>query len=140
MTAPVTNVAILFTGTALLFNSLRGTHRQSQILCTGTVFSCTTLHDAQNCRFSAQGQRFRLRHTRKFQVLCTGIEFVFNYSARRTELQIICTEIAFSFTSLRDCIRLECACAVCFLLIIRETHRKVQILFTGTADCARESA
>ena len=40
---------------------------------------------------------------------------MFNYSAGRTELQIIFTETAFSFTSLRDCIRFECACAVCFL-------------------------
>ncbi len=67
MTAPVTKVAILYTGTALLFNSLRDTHRQSHILCTGTAFC--------------------LRHTRKFQILCTGIEFVFNYSAGRTELR-----------------------------------------------------
>ena len=138
MTAPVTKVAILYTGTALLFNSLRGTHRQSQILCTGTALLFNSLRDTH--RFCAQGQRFRLRHTRKFQILCTGIEFVFNYSAGRTELQIICTETAFSFTSLRDCIRFECACAVCFLLIICATHRKVQILCTGTADCARESA
>jgi hypothetical protein len=42
MTAPVTKVAILYTGTALLFNSLRGTHRQSQILRTGTAFLFTT--------------------------------------------------------------------------------------------------
>ena len=138
MTAPATKVAILFTGTALLFNSLRGTHRQSQILFTGTALLFNSLRDTH--RFCAQGQRFRLRHTRKFQILFTGIEFVFNYSAGRTELQIICTETAFSFTSLRDCIRFECACKVCFLLIICATHRKVQILCTGTADCARESA
>ena len=108
---------------------------QGQRFC---LIVCVTHTD--NRRFCAQGQRFRLRHTRKFQILFTGIEFVFNLSAGRTELQIICTETAFSFTSLRDCIRFECACAVCFLLIICATHRKVQILCTGTADCARESA
>jgi hypothetical protein len=119
MTAPFTKVAILITGTALLCNSLRDTHTRADSVYRDSVF----VYD-----------------TRKFQILCTGTEFVFNYSAGRTELQIICTETAFSFTSLRDCIRFECACAVCFLLIICATHRKVQILCTGTADCARESA
>jgi hypothetical protein len=61
MTAPVTKVAILYTGTALLFNSLRGTHRQSQILCTGTALLFNSLRDTH----------------RQSQILCTGTAFLF---------------------------------------------------------------
>ena len=77
MTAPYTKMAILYTGTAFLFNSLRDTHtiadpvhrdsafdydahKRCRFCAQGQLFSCTALHDAQNCRFSAQGQRFRL--------------------------------------------------------------------------------
>ena len=59
MTAPVTKVAILFTGTAFLFNSLRGTHRQSQILCTRAALLFNSLRDAH----------------RQSQILCTGTAF-----------------------------------------------------------------
>jgi hypothetical protein len=87
MTAPVTKVAILYTGTALLFNSLRDTHTQSQILCTGTALLITM-------------------HTNAVDSVHRDSFFVY-YSARRTELQILFTGTAFSLIGARDCIRCQ---------------------------------
>ena len=87
MTAPFTKVAILITGTALLFNSLRDTHTQLQILCTGTALLLTM---QTNTADSVHRDWF----------------FVY-YSARRTELLIMCTGTAFLPTSARDCIRCQ---------------------------------
>ena len=61
MTAPVTKVAILYTGTALLFNSLRDTHTIADPVHRDSAFD----YDAhKRCRFCAQGQFFRV-------LLCT---------------------------------------------------------------------
>ena len=86
MTAPFTKLAILYTGTALLFNSLRDTHTIADPVHRDSAFD----YDANKCcRFCSQGQ------------------FFVYYSARRTELQILCTGTAFSLTGARDCIRCQ---------------------------------
>ena len=74
MTAPFTKVAILITGTALLFNSLRVTHTISYSVHRDRVF---VYNAHKHCRSCAQ-----------------GIVFVY-YSARRTELLIMCTGTVF---------------------------------------------
>jgi hypothetical protein len=57
MTAPQTKMAILCTGTTLLFT----THTKiPDCLHNGSIWNWTILHDAHNCRLSAQRQRFRL--------------------------------------------------------------------------------
>ena len=107
MTAPVTKVAILYTGTALLFNSLRGTHRQSQILFTGTALLFNSLRDTHtdSRRFCAQGQRFFVYDTHENSRFCAqGLNLC---STILQDAQIICTETAFSFSRLRGCIRFE---------------------------------
>ena len=83
MAAPYTKMAILYTGTAFLFNSLRDT----QILCTGTALLITM-------------------HTKAVDSVHRDSFFVYS-SARRTELQILCTGTAFSLIGARDCIRCQ---------------------------------
>ena len=83
MTAPYTKMAILYTGTALLFNSLRDT----QILYTGTALLITM-------------------HTKAVDSVHRDSLFVYS-SARRTELQILCTGTAFSLIGARACIRCQ---------------------------------
>jgi len=57
MTAPLTKVAILFTGTALLFNSLRDTHTIADSVHRDSAFVDNA---DKHCRFCAQGLVFRL--------------------------------------------------------------------------------
>ena len=116
MTAPFTKVAILFTGTALLFNSLRDTHTQLEILCTGTALLFTM-------------------HTNTADYVHRDWFFVY-YSARRTELLIMCTGTAFLSTSARDCIRCQWACAVFFVSeSVRRTER-CRLCAQGQRLCA----
>jgi hypothetical protein len=84
MTAPHTKVTILFTGTALVFNSLRDTHTNADYVHRDSVFVYDT---HKHCRFCAQGLFFPYYYTR-----CT-------------ELQILSTGTALLLTSLRGCIR-----------------------------------
>ena len=86
MTAPVTKVAILFTGTALLFNSLRRARTIADSVHRDSAFVDNA---DKHGRFCAQGW------------------FFVYYSARRTELLIMCTGTAFLPTSARDCIRCQ---------------------------------
>jgi hypothetical protein len=83
MTAPVTKAAILYTGTALLFNSLRDTHTIADPVHRDSAFD----YDAhKRCRFCAQGQFFRV-------LLCTTHR-IGRFSAQGHQI---------AYASLRDC-------------------------------------
>ena len=109
-----------------MFNSLRGTHtsadsvhrdsafvydtyENSRFCAQGLNLCSSTLHDAQNCRLSAQRQRFRLLVCVTVYVLNVLVQcFSFNNlcnAQKRCRFSAQGQRIAHA--SLRDCMRLD---------------------------------